>query len=120
MEMEIQTIKVVPFVREQIKEKKGRKYVDYEDNLTSTENKNMSCEPKILELVSDGIYDLLDMPLTFKGCGLKLRLCYLFDDLTEEEQEKYNDRSELVTIIAKNNVKKDVMMTSKKRIRERK
>lgn len=120
MEMEIQTIRVVPFVKEQVKEKKGKKYVCHDDNLTSAEHRNMSCEPKIFELVSDGVYDLLDMPLTFKGCGLKLRLCYLFDDLTEEEQEKYCDRSELVTIIAKNNIKNVEMTTSKKKIRERK
>lgn len=120
MEKEIQTIRVVPFVKEAIKEKKGKKYISYNDNLTSTELKKMSCEPKIFELIADGIYDLYDTPLTFKGSGLRLRLCYLYDELNEEEKEKFFERSETISIIIKDNKKEETKTTPKKRVKERK
>ena len=120
MEKEIQIIRVVPFVKEEIKDKKGKKYISYKDNLTSVELRKMSCEPKIFEIVADGVYDLYDTPLTFKGTGLKLRLCYLFDSLTPEEQAKFFDRSEVISIVIKDNTKDKTKNTPKKKVRERK
>ena len=95
MEEKKYIIRIVPFVKYTTKEKNGKKYEDVTDNLTSHEIRNMSCEPKIFRRKGDLVY-LAEIPLTFKGgTGVKGFLCYVFDELTIEEQERYINRSEL-------------------------
>ena len=122
MEKEILNMRIVPFVKEVKKEKKGKIVSVNVDNLSGEEHKRMSCDSKIFELVGDNLYTVCDTPITFKGTGLRLRLCYVYDELTQEEQEKYFDRSEVIATIAKNEVMQQapVKNVPKRRIRERK
>lgn len=93
MEEKIYNIRIVPFVKYITKENNGITYEDVEDNITSEEIKSMSCEPRIFRRKGDLVY-LAEIPLAFKGgTGVKGFLCYVFDELTNEEQKKYMDRS---------------------------
>lgn len=93
MEEKLYSIRIVPFVKYISKENNGVTYEDVEDNISSEEIKNMSCEPRIFRRKGDLVY-LAEIPLAFKGgTGVKGFLCYVFDELTKEEQNKYMDRS---------------------------
>lgn len=95
MEEKKYSIRIVPFVKYTSKGNNGVTYEDVEDNLSSEDINNMSCEPRIFRRKGDLVY-LAEIPLAFKGgTGVKGFLCYVFDELTEEEQEKYMDRSEI-------------------------
>lgn len=95
MEGKLYSIRIVPFVKYVTKEKNGRIYENAVDNITSAEIRCMSCEPRMFRMKGDSVY-LAEMPLTFKGgTSVKGFLCYVFDELTEEEQRKYMDKSVL-------------------------
>lgn len=105
MEKETFSTRVIPFVRSVTKTKNGKTYKEVVDNLTSEERRNMSCEPRMLWERKDNVY-VAEMPLSFKeGTGVKWVLCYVFDELTEEEQKKYFDRSIVITTTIKDVVK---------------
>lgn len=96
MEREIYNTRVIPFVRYEKRVKNGKEYEVAIDNLTSTEIKNMSCDPRMLWETKEHVY-MAEMPLTFKGgTGIKWSLYYVFDELTEEEKAKYFDRSVII------------------------
>lgn len=96
MEEKQYDIRIVPFVMYITKEKNGKKDIDVVDNLSSDEISQMSCEPRMFRRKGDCVY-LAEIPLAFKGgTGVKGFLCYVFDELTSEEQERYKDRSILV------------------------
>lgn len=93
MEKEIYEMRVVPFVKYVARMKNKKKYEDVVDNLTYDEITNMSSEPRMFRRNHEGLY-ISEMPLTFKGgTGIRGFLCYVFDELNEEEQAKYLDRS---------------------------
>lgn len=95
MEEKMYSIRIVPFVNYISKDNNGMTYEDVEDNLSSEDIKNMSCEPRIFRRKGDLVY-LAEIPLAFKGgTGVKGFLCYVFDELTQEEQNRYIDRSVL-------------------------
>lgn len=95
MEENLYSIRIIPFVKYVTKVKNGKSCEDVVDNITSAEVNNMSCEPRMFRRKGDLVY-LAEMPLTFKGgTGVKGFLCYVFDELTLEEQTKYMDKSVL-------------------------
>lgn len=95
MEEKQYSIRIIPFVKYVTKVKNGKTYEDVIDNITYAEINNMSCEPRMFRRKGDLVY-LAEMPLTFKGgTGVKGFLCYVFDELTAEEQEKYMEKSEI-------------------------
>lgn len=123
MEKEISYTRVVPFVRYEKKIKNGKEINVVINNLTSEEIRSMSLkEPKIFETNAEGIYYVSEVPLTYRNTGLRGRLCYVYDELTKEEQAKYFKRS-IVIPTTTNVVKSEEDITrkaSRKKIRERK
>lgn len=87
------------------------------DNLSIEEINNMSCYPRMIVKSHEGIY-LTEMPLTYKGNKVKRNLCYVYNELTEEEQNKYIDRTSIIETtkgdIVKLNQTKKKMLTKKK------
>ncbi len=104
-------IKTVPLVV-YIKDEKNNYYA--KDNLTEEEQKNISCEPRILWDFGKDIY-FAELPLTYRGSQIKRNLFYIYDELTTEEQEKYKDkvfivettRPNVTTIYKKKEIIKD-------------
>lgn len=94
-------VKAIPFI---IKEYKDGKIVSKRYSLTDKETKEMSCDPRILWDRHDNVYDgtfFSELPLMYhEKDKLKDCLYYVYDELTDEEKEKYKDRvvDVLVTI----------------------
>ena len=94
-------VKAIPFI---IKEVKDGKVVSKRYSMTDKETKEMSCDPRILWDRHDDVYDgkfFSELPLTYhEKDKLKDSLYYIYDELTDEEKEKYQDRvvEVLVTI----------------------
>lgn len=88
---EIYNIKVIPFSKEIIREKNGKKSSIIVNNLSNEEIRNMSCDPRMLWRNADDVY-IAEIPLAYRGTGVKWSLYYVYDELTEEEQQKYIDR----------------------------
>lgn len=122
MEKELYNTRVVPYVRYETRNKNGKTYEVKVDNLSNEEIRNMSCLPKIYERVSSDVYVIDNTPLTFRGTGLRGLLCYDFEQLTKEEQEKYFDRSIVIQTVPKSIIEEKKVANSRKpksRIKER-
>lgn len=92
-EVKFYETRVIPFMRYEKKIKNGKPYEVAIDNFSLEERENLSCEPQMFRKVGNHQY-IAEMPLTFRGgTSIKGFLCYVFKDLTEEEQVKYFDRS---------------------------
>lgn len=105
MEKEIINMRVVPFVRDEKIVKNGKTSFTKVDNLSSEEIRKMSVVPQIFEKSSDGEYVLDKTMIRFKGTGLRMLLCYVYSDLTLEEQQKYLDRSIVLPVTVKSETK---------------
>ena len=85
-------VKAIPFI---IKEVKDGKVVSKRYSMTDKETKEMSCDPRILWDRHDDVYDstyFAELPLMYHGKDkLKDSLYYIYDELTDEEKEKYKD-----------------------------
>lgn len=85
-------VKAIPFI---IKEYKDGKIVSKRYSLTDKETKEMSCDPRILWDRHDNVYDgtfFSELPLSYHGKDkLKDSLYYIYDEMTDEEKEKYKD-----------------------------
>lgn len=101
MENETQYKRVLPFVVSRVDVKKGKEHVVKKDNLTNEEIRNMSCESIMLQ--PDDAYEAYRKvnPLVFSGFGTGIRmfLCYDYDMLTKEEQDKYYDRTIVIPFV---------------------
>ncbi len=93
-EKQIYEIRVLPLVKEVKREGKPSLIVD---NLTNEESKNISCEPRMLWDFGDKIY-FAEMPLTYRGSSVKDKLFYIYNELTEEEKQKYFERTTMVSV----------------------
>lgn len=116
MEKKFINMRVVPFVREEKIIKNGRTCITKVDNLSTDEIRKMSIVPQIFEKNNDGDYVLDRTMIRFKGTGLRMLLCYVHSELTSEEQEKYFDRSIVLPVIVKNEIKTTAQV--KKRVRK--
>ena len=116
MEKEFIEMRIVPFVREEQIIKHGRTCTVKVDNLSTDEIKKMSTMPQIFEKNNDGEYVLDKTMIRFKGTGLRMLLCYIYNELTLEEQEKYFDRSIVLPVIVKTEIKTTNQV--KKRVRK--
>ena len=91
--MEYYNIRVLPIVKFITVEKNGKKYQKEVPNLTMEEQDAMSIKPVMYWEFGDEAW-LAERPLGVNISGSILdRLFYVYDDLTEEEKEKYRDRS---------------------------
>lgn len=93
VEQKFYETRIVPFVRYETINKNGKEMEIAVDNLTSQEVSKMSCEPRIFRRIGKRQY-IAENPLIFNG-GTSIRglLCYVFSELTEEEQNEFMDRS---------------------------
>jgi len=124
MEKKTYDIRVIPFVRSETKTKNGKTSKVIVDNLSSSEIRNMSCEPRMLWENKEHVY-IAEMPLTFnEGTGIKWSLYYVYDELTDEEKVKYLDRSIIIPTTIESIVKvygeKNKTIFTKKRTKEKK
>ena len=93
--VELFSTKVVPFTIYKKVVKNGKEHTKDVENITIEESRNMSCEPVMLwrEKGTDYYY-LAELPLVAnRGTGIIPFLCYLYDDLNEEEKEIFKDRT---------------------------
>lgn len=120
MKEEIINMRIIPYVRTETRVKNGKERQVKVDNLSSAEIAKMSIKfPKIFERNSDGTYVLDETSVTFKGTGLRMLLAFAFEELTEEEQEKYFDRSIEVPVIRKEQVlEKNAVKKTRRRVRD--
>lgn len=109
-----------------IKRSKEKPYHFYE-NITIEEIRNMSCEPRMLWDFGDKVY-FAELPLTYRGESVSRSLFYIYDELNQEEQEKYAEktvtikttRPDVVMIYDKREVVKDKKEIKKEKKRTRK
>lgn len=121
-EKKIYDVRVVPFVLCKKNEETGK--IIKIDNLSNKEIKNMSCDPRMLWETQENVY-VAEMPLTFNGgTGVKWSLYYVFSELTQEEQEKYYDRSIIISMTRPNVVQvygeESKKFFGKRKVKERK
>lgn len=106
-------IKTIPLV---VCVEDKEKHYHFKDNLSTEEIKNISCEPRMLWDFGSDIY-FAELPLTYRGSQVSRNLFYIYDELTEEEQEKYKERIFIVETTRPNVVtiygKKEVVKTKK-------
>ena len=93
-EKQMYEVRVLPLVKEVKRKGKTSLLVD---NLTSDETKNMSCEPRMLWDFEDKIY-FAEMPLTYRGSSVNDKLFYIYNELTEEEKQKYLERTTIINV----------------------
>lgn len=85
-------IKTIPLV---ICTKDEEQKYHFKDNLSMEEIKNMSCEPRMLWDFGNDIY-FAELPLTYRGSQISRNLFYIYEELTKEEQEKYQEKTFIV------------------------
>ena len=87
-------IKIIPFVKYEEKIVKGKKQIVKINNLTQEEINNMSCDSRVIWECDGGNFYPAERPLTLRGQDVVANYfdAFLYDELTEEEQNKYADR----------------------------
>lgn len=107
MEKEIYYTRVLPLVRYITKkDKNGKEYTDAIDNLSREERLALSKEKA--RMLWDNGKDLYaaEQPLSYnEGCSIKFSIVYLYDELSEEEKEKYFNRTIVLPLTRKPVVK---------------
>ena len=88
--------KIVPFTIYQRVIKNGREYTVDIENITTEESRNISCEPVMVwKEPGTEYYYPAELPLKVnRGTGIKGFLCYLYDDLNEQEKKLFEDRTQ--------------------------
>lgn len=90
-------VRIVPYVVSKEVNRNGREVTIQVNNLTKEEIKNMSCESRMLWLEDDKLY-ITNPPIIYNGDGgVRDSFCYIYDELTSAEKEKYFSRSTLIT-----------------------
>lgn len=97
--------KVLPLVKVEDVYANGSSYIKKTDNLTNDEIRSISChsELRMLWKGSTGYY-FAEKPLVYSesGTGVKWLLYFMYDELTEEDKIKYEDRCMLVPVAIEN------------------
>ena len=107
MEKEIYYTRVLPLVKyETIKGKNGKKYTTAVDNLSSKEVLQLPDEKaRMLWNNGNDLY-VAEQPIVYhEGMSIKFSIVYLFDELSEEEQDKYFERTVVLPLTIKPVVK---------------
>ncbi len=116
--METYNVKVLPFFKEIEIEKNGKTYVKTVENFTEEEQKNMSAKPVIYWEAGNEAW-LAERPLYINISGdFKKKVFYAYNELTDEEKEKYQDRTIEITL-TRENVTKVYKTKSKTRSKKR-
>lgn len=102
MEKEIYNTRVLPLIRYEEYEYKGRKQTLALDNLTRDELLSLPEEKaRMLWNFGEELY-VAEQPLSLKtGKSMKFSIVYLYDELTEEEKIKYFDRTIVLPLTRK-------------------
>ena len=96
MEKKIYDTRVIPYVKKEVRKRKGKEYEVTVHTLNKDERESLSCKPRMLWENNEHVY-VAEMPLVYnEGNGVKGLLYYVFNELTPEEQEKYFDRSTII------------------------
>ena len=116
MEMQLYQTRIVPYTIYKKMEMNGQIHYEAIDNITVEESRRMSCNPVMLwrEPGTDNYY-LAELPLkSSRGTSIKGYLCYLYDDLNDEEKKLFENRTieipltrkEVTPVYSKKRVKK--------------
>ena len=109
-------LRILPYTRSERRTNNGEEYRVEIDNLSNKEIRMMSCQPRMLWRNND-VNCLEELPLCMRGyTGIKWSICYIFSDLTDEEQTKYFDRSIIIPVSSESIKKlKEEKVMNKKR-----
>lgn len=91
-------IKIIPFVKFEERTVNGKTQRVKIYNLTQDEIENMSCKSRAIWDCGDGIFYPAECPLTLRGQDDSANCfdAFLYDELTKEEQNKYDDRAVII------------------------
>lgn len=103
-EQKVYDLRILPYVRSERYIKNGKEYRKEIENLSNEEIRSMSCDPRMLWLNEKGICYPAELPLSVRGFGTGIRyfLCYIYDELSEEEKIKYFDRTIIIKSLTEN------------------
>ena len=94
MENKIYNTRVLPLIKYVESEQNGKKYVDAVDNLSKEELLSLPSEKARMLWDNGSDMYIAERPLSYKqGMSIKFSIVYLFDELSDEEQQKYFDRT---------------------------
>ena len=94
MENKIYNTRVLPLIKYVESEQNGKKYVDAVDNLSKEELLSLPSEKARMLWDNGSDMYIAERPLSYKqGMSIKFSIVYLFDELSNEEQQKYFDRT---------------------------
>lgn len=102
MEKEIYYTRLLPLIRYEEYSYNGKEQTLALDNLTKDELRSLPDEKaRMLWKNNDDLY-VAEQPLSFKeGMSIKFSIVYLYDELSEEEQLKYFDRTIVLPLTRK-------------------
>lgn len=89
---EVYNMRVIPLVKRINYVCNGKTKSVIEENLSINEIRNMSCEPRMLVRREDDVY-FTELPINYHGTKIKWTMFYLYDELTNEEKERFIDRT---------------------------
>lgn len=107
-------VKVIPLIKREIIIENDKIKENIIENLSRDEIKNMSCKPRMLNRNSEDIY-FAELPIQYHGTKIKWSLFYIFDELTDEEKIKYDQRSDYISV-----TKETVVELYTKKVRKKK
>lgn len=94
MENKIYNTRVLPLIKYVESEQSGKKHVDAVDNLSKEELLSLPSEKARMLWDNGSDMYIAERPLSYKqGMSIKFSIVYLFDELSNEEQQKYFDRT---------------------------
>lgn len=94
MENKIYNTRVLPLIKYVESEQSGKKHVDVVDNLSKEELLSLPSEKARMLWDNGSDMYIAERPLSYKqGMSIKFSIVYLFDELSNEEQQKYFDRT---------------------------
>lgn len=102
MEKEIYYTRLLPLIRYEEYSYKGKEQTLALDNLTKDEFRSLpEDKARMLWKNNDDLY-VAEQPLSFKeGMSIKFSIVYLYEELSEEEQLKYFDRTIVLPLTRK-------------------
>lgn len=111
----VYNMRVVPLVRKNVVTINGKRKSVIVDNLSREEIRNMSCEARMLERKNNDIY-FTELPINYHGSTIRWSLFYLYDELNDDEKEKYSSRTINIPVTIETVVK---LYTNRTRKREK-
>lgn len=89
---EVYNMRVVPLMRRINIVKDGKTKSIIEENISTNEIRNMSCEPRMLVRRDDDVY-FTELPINYHGTKMRWSIFYLYDELNDDEKERFMGRT---------------------------